>query len=160
MKQKTHHLQYIIAGTLCMILMLMCLVGFIVSAASGNVNSSPGSNAKVWNMGVIHMSVENSLGNDWKLRFSSASDGFVKESKMKIKDPETAILSADIKCETVPEDASLILWIVQGQKSESMDVTNLEEPLKYPLDNFESGKVKIRLQINGVEDVRSEIEIK
>ena len=106
------------------------------------------------------MSVENSLGNDWKLRFSSASDGFVKESKMKIKDPETAILSADIKCETVPEDASLILWIVQGQKSESMDVTNIEEPLKYPLDNFESGKVKIRLQINGVEDVRSEIEIK
>ena len=35
-KQGTHHLKFIAAGTISMVLMLVCLTGFIVSAATGN----------------------------------------------------------------------------------------------------------------------------
>ena len=41
----------------------------------------------------------------------------------------------------------------------SVDVTDLSEPLEYPLDDFENGKLRVRLQINGVKDVSSEIEV-
>ncbi len=33
--KRTHHIGYIIMGTVSMILMITCLTGFIVSAASG-----------------------------------------------------------------------------------------------------------------------------
>ncbi len=48
---------------------------------------------------------------------------------------------------------------VKQNTVESVDVTNLSEPLTYPLDAFENGKVHVRLQINGVEDVDSEISM-
>ena len=53
----------------------------------------------------------------------------------------------------MPDGSSLILWLVQGDKAESVDVTDLSEPLEYPLEEFEEGKIRVRLQINGVEDV-------
>ncbi len=42
----------------------------------------------------------------------------------------------------------------------SVDVTNLSEPLEYPLNEFENGEVHVRLQINGVEDTVAEIYVK
>ena len=59
----------------------------------------------------------------------------------------------------MPEGATLILWLVQEDVVKSVDVTNLSEPLAYPLNEFENGKVHVRLQINGVEDTDSEIYI-
>ena len=78
---------------------------------------------------------------------------------MRIEDAEAQKLYADISCGTVPDGSSLILWLVQGDKTESVDVTELSEPLEYPLEEFEEGKIRVRLQINGVEDVTSEITI-
>ena len=55
-KQKTHHMKRIIAGTVCLILMLICLSGFIVSAATRTgINTDITSNERVWNLGTIHM---------------------------------------------------------------------------------------------------------
>jgi hypothetical protein len=59
----------------------------------------------------------------------------------------------------VPEGATLVLWLVQGDTAQSVDVTNLSEPLEYALNEFENGKIRIRLQINGVENTVSEIYI-
>lgn len=162
MKKRTHHLKYIVAGVIGMVLMLSCLVGFIINAAvvSGSYNTNISSENKFWNMGVIRMSVETQWNGTWKLKFKSASDGFVKEAKLKIKDNENEILYADIQCETVPEGASLTLWIVQGEMKKSVDVTNLSEPLEYSLSEFDNGRVRVRLQINGVKDVASEIYLK
>ena len=50
--------------------------------------------------------------------------------------------------------------LVQADVTKFVDVTNLSEPLKYPLDEFENGKIYVRLQINGVENTVSEIYIK
>ena len=78
---------------------------------------------------------------------------------MMIEDADTQMLCADISCGTVPKGAALVLWLVQGDTVQSVDVTNLSEPLKYALNEFENGKIRIRLQINGVEDTVSEIYI-
>ncbi len=158
-KQGTHHLTFILGGIVSMALMLVCLTGFIVSVASGNgINTNVTSGDRVWNTGVI-LDYGTYRNGVWKLHFKSASDGFVKEKNMTVTDADTQMLHADISCGTVPEGATLILWLVQGDVVKSVDVTNLSEPLAYPLNEFENGKVYVRLQINGVEDTVSEIYI-
>lgn len=160
MKQGTHHLKLIVAGVISMVLMLTCLTGFIVSAVAGNgVNTNAASNDRVWNLGTISMNSNTYLDGVWKLDFRSASDGFVKEQNMVIEDADDQTLQADISCGTVPDGATLVLWLVQGDVAKSIDVTNLSEPLEYPLDEFENGKIHVRLQINGVENTVSEIHI-
>lgn len=159
-KLGTHHLKLIIAGVVSMVLMLTCLTGFIVSAVVGNgINTNVASNDRVWNLGTISMNSNSYLDGLWKLDFRSASDGFVKEQNMTIEDADDQMLHADISCETVPDGATLVLWLVQGDVAKSIDVTNLSEPLEYPLDEFENGKIHVRLQINGVENTVSEIKI-
>lgn len=159
-KQGTHHLAFIIAGMVSIVLMLVCLTGFIVSAATGKgINTNVASNDRVWNLGSIRMNDNAYLGDVWKLDFRSASEGFVKEQNMTIADADAQLLYADISCGTVPDGATLVLWLVQGNVAKSIDVTNLSEPLEYPLNAFENGKVHVRLQINGVENTVSEIHI-
>lgn len=159
-KQETHHLNYIVADIVCMVLMLICLTGSIVRIVTGDgINTNAASNDRVWNLGVINMNYNTYQNNVWKLNFSSASDGFIKEQHMMIADADTQLLHADISCNTVPEGATLVLWLVQGDTAKSIDVTNLSEPLEYPLHEFENGKIYVRLQINGVENTVSEIYI-
>ncbi len=159
-KQGTHHLKFLIAGIASMALMLVCLTGFIVSAAVGNgINTNVASNDRVWNLGTISMNSNTFLDGVWKLDFRSASEGFVKEQIMTIADADAQMLYADISCGTVPDGATLVLWLVQGDLAKSIDVTNLSEPLACPLHEFENGKIYVRLQINRVENTVSEISI-
>lgn len=160
-KQGTHHLKFVAAGIVSMVFMLACLTGFIASAASLNgINTNAASNERVWNLGTISMNYNSYLDDVWKLDFRRASEGFVKEQNMMIADADKQLLYADISCGLVPDQAELVLWLVQGDVAKSMDVTNLSEPLKYPLHEFENGKVHVRLQINGVKDTVSEIYIR
>ncbi|MCI9316069.1 MAG: zinc-ribbon domain-containing protein [Lachnospiraceae bacterium] len=157
----THHLKFIIAGGMSMVLMLICLTGFIISAVTGRgINTDAAFSERIWNSGVISMNYNACIDDIWKLDFRSASDGFVKEQNMTITDADTQLLHADISCGTVPDGATLVLWLVQGDVAESIDITNLSEPLEYPLNEFKNGKIHVRLQINGVEDTVSEIYIK
>ena len=159
--KRTHHIGYIIMGTVSMILMITCLTGFIVSAASGKgINSDITSNDKVWNIGGISMNYEVVKDGVWTLDFKSASDGFIAQEDMIINNAETDILYADISCGTVPSNASITLYLVQGDIVKSVDVTNLSETLEYSLDEFENGKIHVRLLIEGVEDTISKIYIK
>lgn len=159
-KQGTHHLKFIIAGTVSMALMLLCLTGFVVRAAAGNgINTNVASNDRIWNLGAISMNYNTYQNDVWRLDFRSASEGFVKEQNMTITRAEDQILYADISCGTVPDEATLVLWLVQEDVVKSIDVTNLTGPLEYPLNEFENGKIHIRLQINGVKNTVSEIYI-
>lgn len=160
-KQGTHHLKLIAAGAVSMALMLICLTGFVVSAAAGNgINTDAASEERVWNLGTIRMNSNTYLNGVWKLDFKSAGDGFVKEQTMQIEDADVQTLHASVSCGTVPDEATLILWLVQGDVVRSIDVTDLSSPLEYPLNEFENGKLHVRLQINGVENTVSEIEIR
>lgn len=158
--RETLHLGLIITGTICMVLAVLCLTGFIVTAATGNgVNSDVTSNERIWNLGVITNDRDAYVNGVWNLDFRHASDGFVEEVTMSIHDPEKEYLHADITCGNVPEGSSLTLWLVQDDTVWSVDVTNLSEPLEYSLAEFAEGDIYVRLQINGVEDVNSEISI-
>lgn len=160
-KKGTHHLKLIFAGVVSMALMLICLTGFVVKAAAGDgINTDVTSDEQVWNLGTISMNYNTYRENVWKLDFRSASEGFVKEQDMTITDADVQQLYADISCGTVPGGASLILWLVQEETVKSIDVTELSEPLVYPLNEFENGKLHVRLQINGVENTISEIYIR
>ena len=159
--KKTHHLRLIIIGAICMVLAVLCLTGFIVTAATGNgINSDVTSNERIWNLGVITNDRDAYVNGVWNLDFRHASDGFVEEVTMSIHDPEKEYLHADITCGNVPEGSSLTLWLVQDDTVRSVDVTSLSEPLEYSLAEFAEGDIFVRLQINGVEDVNSEIFIR
>lgn len=159
-KQETHHLKLIAAGVVSMALMLISLTGFIVNAAAGNgINTNIASDDRIWNMGTISMNYSAYTDGVWTLDFRKASDGFVKEKDMTITDTDTQMLHADISCGTVPDGATLVLWLVQGDTAKSVDITGLSEPLEYPLHEFENGKIHVRLQINGVENTVSKIYI-
>lgn len=159
--KRTHHTSYIVIGGICMVLMLFCLTGFIVGAASGNgINNDVGSNEKVWNTGAININYESYTKGIWELDFKSASDGFVAQRGMTINNAGKESLYADVSCKTIKEDSSLTLYLVQGDTVKSFDVTNLSEPIEYPLTEFENGKIHVRLLIEGVKDTTSEIYIK
>ena len=109
-KQGTHHLKFMVAGAVSIVLMLVCLTGFIVSAATGNgINTNVASNDRVWNLGTISMNYNTYLNDVWKLDFRSASEGFVEEQNMTIADADAQLLYADISCGTVPDGAKLVL---------------------------------------------------
>lgn len=158
--KRTHHINYIVIGAVSMILMFACLTGFIVSAVYGKgINSDINSNDRIWNMGAISMNYQSMKDGVWTLDFKSASDGFIAQEDMIIENIETDILYADISCNTVPDDSSITLYLVQGGIVRSFDVTSLSEPLEYPLNEFENGEIHVRLLIEGVEDTISKIHI-
>lgn len=159
--KKTHHISYIVMGTISMILLVICLTGFIVCAASGKgINSDVTSNDRIWNLGGISMNYRTLKDGVWTLDFKSASDGFIAQEDMTVKDAETDVLYADISCGTVPDHAGITLYLVQGDIVKSFDVTSLSEPLEYSLYEFENGEIHVRLLIEGVKDTVSEIYIK
>ncbi len=160
-KKETNNVNLVIANIVCMVLMLVCIVGFIIHVAAGKgFNTDVASNEQVWNLGMISMDHSAFKDNVWDFGFKSASEGFVKEQRMTIADADAQLLYADISCGTVPDGATLVLWLVQGDVVKTIDVTNLSETLEYPLNEFENGKIRVRLQINGVKDTVSEIEIR
>ena len=58
-----------------MVLMLVCLTGFIVSAATGNgVNTDVTSNDRVWNLGVISMNSNTYLNGVWTVSYTHLAD--------------------------------------------------------------------------------------
>ena len=79
---------------------------------------------------------------------------------MTVKHAESDSLYAEVSCGTVPEGASLTLYLVQDDIVKSFDITSLSEPLEYSLEEFKNGKIRVRLLIDGVEDTVSEIYIK
>ena len=158
--QKTHHLPLIVAGIAGILLALACLAGFVACVAFGDfMNTDVTSSDRVWNLGTISMNADFYRDGVWDLDFRSASDGVVKEQVLTITDAAAQALHADITCGTVPEGASLTLWLVQGDTVQSYDVTALAEPLVCPLDEFADGALRVRLQIDGVKDTVSHIAI-
>lgn len=157
---RTHHTGFIAIGIACMALMITCLIGFLFIAVSGKgVNTEITSDETFWNMGSIRKHYDSYAKGVWKLSFQSASEGFVAQEDMNISQSGSDSLYADISCGTVPEGASLTLYLVQGELAKSFDVTNLTEPLVYPLSDFQNGRLHVRLLIDGVEDTVSEIYI-
>lgn len=143
--------KYLAASILSFAIMIGCFVSFIVMAFT----SDSFVDSRYINTGIMMMSVENSWGNKWTLKFSTASDGYKKTKTFKVSE-DSEILYADITCES----GELLLHIIQGGKEEVVDVSNLDGPLEYSLEEFETGKITVMLKINGAKNVSSEITVK
>lgn len=141
---------FIIAAILSGILMLGCFISFIVLAFT----TDDFLDKNTWNTGIIMASIENKWGDDWNLSFKYASEGFRKSAKFKIDDNQ-AVLHAQISC----EEGQLLLHIIQDEKEEIIDVSNLKEPLAYPLTEYKEGKIQVVLEVNGAKNVKSKISI-
>lgn len=67
--KKTHHLGLIITGTICMVLAVLCLTSFIVTAATGNgVNTDVISNERIWNLRVITNNRDTYVNGVWCMK--------------------------------------------------------------------------------------------
>lgn len=141
---------FIIAAILSGILMLGCFISFIVLAFT----TDDFLDKNTWNTGIIMASIENKWGDEWNLSFKYASEGFRKSAKFKIDDNQ-AVLHAQISC----EEGQLLLHIIQDEKEEIIDVSNLKEPLAYPLTEYKEGKIQVVLEVNGAKNVKSKIKI-
>lgn len=141
---------FIIAAILSGILMLGCLISFIVLAFT----TDDFLDKNTWNTGIIMASIENKWGDDWNLSFKYASEGFRKSAKFRIDDNQ-AVLHAQVSS----EEGQLLMHIIQDEKEEIIDVSNLKEPLVYPLTEYKAGKIQVVLEINGAKNVKSKIQI-
>lgn len=141
---------FIIAAILSGILMIGCFISFVVLAFT----TDDFLDKNTWNTGIIMASIENKWGDDWNLRFKYASEGFRKSAKFRIDDNQ-AVLHAQISC----EEGQLLMHIIQDEKEEIIDVSNLKEPLVYPLTEYQAGKIQVVLEINGAKNVKSKIEM-
>lgn len=141
---------FMIAAILSGILMIGCFISFVVLAFT----TDDFLDKNTWNTGIIMSSIENKWGDDWNLSFKYASEGFRKSAKFRIDDNQ-AVLHAQISC----EEGQLIMHIIQDEKEEIIDVSNLKEPLVYPLTEYQAGKIKVVLEINGAKNVKSKIEM-
>lgn len=151
MTKANRNIRLIVVGTIGAMLMTVCLVAFMIIAFT----SDSFIDKSIWNTGVISSSYENKIGNEWKLNFKSASNGYRKRDTLKIKDGDQ-FLYAEVEC----GEGELLLYIEQGSKQEIIDVSNLEQPLVYPLNDFEKGKITVIFEINGARNVKSYIAIK
>ena len=141
---------FMIAAILSGILMIGCFISFVVLAFT----TDDFLDKNTWNTGIIMASIENKWGDDWNLSFKYASEGFRKSAKFRIDDNQ-AVLHAQISC----EEGQLIMHIIQDEKEEIIDVSNLKEPLVYPLTEYQAGKIQVVLEINGAKNVKSKIEM-
>ena len=141
---------FMIAAILSGILMIGCFISFVVLAFT----TDDFLDKNTWNTGIIMASIENKWGDDWNLSFKYASEGFRKSAKFQIDDNQ-AVLHAQISC----EEGQLIMHIIQDEKEEIIDVSNLKEPLVYPLTEYQAGKILVVLEINGAKNVKSKIEM-
>ena len=141
---------FMIAAILSGILMIGCFISFVVLAFT----TDDFLDKNTWNTGIIMASIENKWGDDWNLSFKYASEGFRKSAKFRIDDNQ-AVLHAQISC----EEGQLLMHIIQDEKEEIIDVSNLKEPLVYPLTEYQAGKIQVVLEINGAKNVKSKIEM-
>lgn len=149
-EQSSKGFGFIIAAILSGILMLGCLISFIVLAFT----TDDFLDKNTWNTGIIMASIENKWGDDWNLSFKYASEGFRKSAKFRIDDNQ-AVLHAQVSS----EEGQLLMHIIQDEREEIIDVSNLKEPLVYPLTEYKAGKIQVVLEINGAKNVKSKIQI-
>ena len=155
-KQKTNR-KYIIAGISSFAMIFICVIFIVIIGLSTSMNVK--SKSKVWNRGFETFSTQTKIGNSWKMSLKSATEGFIKEASMDITNPEEEVLYLDVSCDVKEDGGNLMLWLVQGDTVRSIDITNLSGVLQYPLNEFKEGKIFVRLQINNVKNVKSEIII-
>lgn len=145
---KRHHTACALFGIGSFLLSLLCLAGFFLGLFSftGDLIARGEPN-------VVMMKQETYFNGVWQLSFLQASYGITFQQDIPLSSGREQALRVDAACGAVPEGGSLTLSLRQGEQSVTLDITDLSQPLLYPLDQFESGVLSLALQSNGAENV-------
>lgn len=146
--------KYLVSSIVSVVLMFVCMISAVVVIL---INDDL-VDTTAWNSGYVMMSMDTTWNNEWTWKFSSASDGYHKQVRLK-KNKEGQSLVGKITCGDADEEDTLVLYISQGDIERSMDVTHQKGEINYNLDEFENGKINVRPEVHGVEDVSSKLTI-
>lgn len=105
------------------------------------------------NTGWVLMNLENHRDGRWIFTIDKASEGWHTSDTFRVDDPEAQYLVVDVGS----EGGALLLSVQQGDERYEQEIGGLQEPLRVPLAAYEAGKVKVRLTLNGAEQVRGSI---
>ena len=103
--------------------------------------------------GTVIMRIESGGLKSWSLSFDRASDGFVNTHTLRMDEGED--LRADVTCGA----GELVLTVRQNRKEETVSFGPDSSPIVIPLDDFDKGRLKLKLVSYGAEDVRSKFEL-
>lgn len=124
--------KYLICFVASIVLSILCFISFIVFAVmSDNPNNIPG--------GLSIFKFESNMGNHWNISCYKTNEIEYKEIKINSDSPKYLFVKGSC------ESGSLSLTIKQGDKIETIDLTNAPDYKKIDLSKFNEGNIELKL---------------
>ncbi len=145
--------KYFISGLISFLILIACIAALLIYSVLGSGISFDSGPLASLNTGYVIGNMETKWDGIWSIKSSKASDGYHHDTTFKLEDPENEVLEADISC----EKGELTLELIQEDQKSSLDVSDLSQPLEYPLSEFREGKIRVRLTRHGAENISAKI---
>lgn len=148
--------KYFIAGLVSFLVLAGCTAALVIYVFMGDGAAFDHGPLASLNTGYVMGNMETKWNGVWSVKSKKASDGYHHDTTFRLEDPAHESLNAEISC----EKGTLTLELIQDEQKVSMDVSDLSEPLNYPLSQFQEGKIRVRLIRHGAENIQVRIQIK
>lgn len=103
--------------------------------------------------GAVIMRIESGGLKSWSLSFDRASDGFINTHTLRMDEGE------DLRTEVSLETGELLLTVKQKQTEVTVPFVPGEPSAVISLEDFEKGKLQLKLVSYGAEEVKSKFEL-
>ena len=138
----------LLAGSIFAQIKLYPKVSRLLSAVS--LAQISGSFSSEWDSGAVLMYTSSLKPDSWTVSCRKAS-GLKRHAALTFSEGQS--LQAEVSCEAC-EDLRLYLYQQDGEE-QCWDISALDEPLTIPLDGFTPGKLKLRLETDGAENIKA-----
>lgn len=128
--------KYLICFVASIILSILCFVGLIVFAIMGSTSDNSLG-------GFSLLKVETNIGDHWNISCYKTNEIEYKTIEIKSGSPKYLFVKGNC------ESGSLDLTIEQGDKIETIDLTNSSDYKKIDLSKFNEGKIELKLDATG-----------
>lgn len=142
---KKHNFLLILSTIFAILMIAFFAAAIVISISENGIN---------FNTGIVYTNIENKWGNTWTKKFGSASDGYTSTNTFTIHE-DTEKLYADITC----GEGELLLYLIQDDTEIEFDVSSLPAPLSYSLEEFDTGKLTIKIVSNGARNVSMDVRL-
>ena len=126
------------------------LIGCAVLLAVGIIWAFTGTGFR---SGAVIMRIESGGLKSWSLSFDRASDGFINTHTLRVNEGE------DLRADVSFENGELLLTIKQKQTEISVPFVPGESSAVISLEDFEKGRLQLKLVSYGAEEVKSKFEL-
>lgn len=147
------------ATAACVLAVVLLVAGLVTGAGAARVETT-GMESRLLdeleiNTGWVLVDLENHKSGAWNFTISKASKGWHTSSSFQLEDPAAQTLAVEVSS----RQGELLLRVMQGDREEEYDLTGLDGETSIPLAGFEAGRIKVRLVLNGAEDVKGSIRL-